>query len=250
MDTLIVKGKYKVIRILRTEEHYAACEAVDISDPGNGKVILNIYDGELIKPYIGYIEGLRHCADYIEMFLSDESAVAAFRYTEGKNIDTVFFMGHKVPALECFECADRLIEKAIAVSDYSPNVSCPLLMTDQLLYEKNQKDFKFLYMIVPLPEMNERELCLLLEDQLKKILVIRYDTPLQMRRFVRKMEGASFETVIRLSSVWHAERTQIREEIEALSEKGFLARIFDIIRINFRDFIEKRKNAKRKVEAK
>ena len=250
MNTLIVKGKYKVIRVLRTEEHYAACEAVDISDPGNGKVILNIYDGELIKPYIGYIEGLRHCAEYIEMFLSDESAVAAFRYTEGKNIDTVFFMGHKVPALECFECADRLIEKAIAISDYPSNVSCPLLMTDQLLYEKNQKDFKFLYMIVPLSEMNERELCLLLEDQLKKILAIRYDTPLKLRRFVREMEGTSFETVIRLSSFWHAERAEIREEIEDFSNKGFLARIFGIIRINFRDFIEKRKNSKRKVEAK
>ena len=250
MNTLIVKGKYKVIRILRTEEHYAACEAVDISDPGNGKVILNIYDGELIKPYIGYIEGLRHCAEYIEMFLSDESAVAAFRYTEGKNIDTVFFMGHKVPALECFECADRLIEKAIAISDYPSNVSCPLLMTDQLLYEKNQKDFKFLYMIVPLSEMNERELCLLLEDQLKKILAIRYDTPLKLRRFVREMEGTSFETVIRLSSFWHAERAEIREEIEDFSNKGFLARIFGIIRINFRDFIEKRKKSKRKVEAK
>ena len=250
MNTLIVKGKYKVIRILRTEEHYAACEAVDISDPGNGKVILNIYDGELIKPYIGYIEGLRHCAEYIEMFLSDESAVAAFRYTEGKNIDTVFFMGHKVPALECFECADRLIEKAIAISDYPSNVSCPLLMTDQLLYEKNQKDFKFLYMIVPLSEMNERELCLLLEDQLKKILAIRYDTPLKLRRFVREMEGTSFETVIRLSSFWHAERAEIREEIEDFSNKGFLARTFGIIRINFRDFIEKRKNSNRKVEAK
>ena len=96
--------------------------------------------------------------------------------------------------------------------------------------------------------MQKKFLLILL--QLKKILAIRYDTSLKQREFVRKLEDASFETVIRLSSVWHEERAQIREEIEALSEKGFLARIFDIIRINFRDFIEKRKNAKRKVEAK
>lgn len=249
METLIVKGKYKVIRVLRTEDHFAACVAVDITDPGNGKVLLDIYDGELLKPYIGYFSGLRHCAEFQDLFLFEESAVAVFSYAEGKTVDDAFFMGHRVPLPDCIEAADRLVEKTIAISDWPANVSCPLLLTEQLLYEKHQNDFRFSYVIVPLPKMNERELCLLLSDQLKKILMIRIDTPLKVREFVRSLDDTPYESVLKLSSVWHTVREEIRGEA-ALSAKGnILSRLSDIIRINIRDYMDRRKKLKRKGEA-
>lgn len=248
METLIVKGRYKVIRVLRTGEHFAAVQAVDITDSSNGQVILNIYDGPLLKPYIGYIEGLRHCAEYVELFLFEESAVAVFRYREGKNIDSTFCLGHKVPLSECMKAAGRLIEKTIAISDYPPNVSCPLLMTEQLFYAEKQADFSFSHIIVPLPEMNARELCLLLTDQLRKILTIRYDTPLALRRLIRRMDRCPYTSVLQLSSSWHEIIPEVEKEAAVLNEGNLLKKIPKILELNVRDVMERIFNSKRKTE--
>ena len=55
-------------------------------------------------------------------------------------------------------------------------------------------------MIPPLEEMDRRELVLLLSDQIKKVLIHRWDSPMEERRFVREL--CSGEETSAVSGDW------------------------------------------------
>lgn len=52
MEDLLVRERYKVIRVLEVRENYAFAEAVDILDRENRLCLLNVYEGPLLRDYL------------------------------------------------------------------------------------------------------------------------------------------------------------------------------------------------------
>ena len=56
MDTLLVRERYKLVRVLETRENYACAEAVDILDREKRSCLLNIYEGPLLRAELARAE--------------------------------------------------------------------------------------------------------------------------------------------------------------------------------------------------
>ena len=87
MDALLVRERYKVVRVIDSREDYAFAEAVDILDRETGSCLLNLYEGPLLRRYLPCFDHLKGCAAFQAMFLEGESLVAVFRDCSGTPID-------------------------------------------------------------------------------------------------------------------------------------------------------------------
>lgn len=232
---MIIKERYKVIRVLKLEEHYAALHAVDITARSNEQYIVNVYDGDLVKPYVGYFSTAQRCPGFVEMFVRDGSLAAVFRYSDGQDMDLFFRRGNSLSGRECIEYADRLFDEALAVSDLSPYISCPLMLSSQLRPDPEDKKIRMKYVIEPMRDMNERELALLLRDQIVRILDIRFTTCMAVRKYVRNLRRSNVYTVAQMCSEWRSLRKTMYEETDALEGKMTAASAFGIIRVNIAD---------------
>ena len=93
MDAMLVRERYKVVRVTDCREDYAFAEAVDILDREMSGCLLNLYEGPLLRRYLPCFDRLSSCPDFLSMFLDGESLVGVFRDCGGTPIDQVFFLG-------------------------------------------------------------------------------------------------------------------------------------------------------------
>ena len=235
MDTILLKEQYKIVRVLELQEHFAAVHAVDITSRSNDQCIINIYDGELLKPYIGYYSGLVNFAGYKGMFVRDESLAAVFSFRDGEEIDRVFFRGNKVKSSECIDYADQLFKLTLSVSDQPPEIICPLLLSRQLRFVKAEKGFVFHAVVVPTEGMNQREMALLLRDQILKLLCVKFDTVWAVRCYVRELKHAEVRSVVQLYTRWCEVRKSMKREAEKLDSSGFVNRVVHLLWLNIKD---------------
>ena len=236
MESLLIKEQYKVVRVLRLGEHYAALQAVDITSRSNDRYILNVYEAELLKPYIVYFHDLKNCPDFVEMFVRNDSLVVVFSFTDGVPIDKIFYRGNKIPCGDCIDYADDLFKRALAISDQAPALSCPRLMSGQLEFNQKEKRFVLRPVIAPMDEVNERELMLLLRDQLLKILLIKFDTVKTLRKYVRQLENTDKKTVPALYSEWCEVRNQLKTDAEDYARLPLAGKAASLLLINISDF--------------
>ena len=59
MDALLVRERYKVVRVIDSREDYAFAEAVDILDRETGSCLLNLYEGPLLRRYLPCFDHLK-----------------------------------------------------------------------------------------------------------------------------------------------------------------------------------------------
>ena len=95
MDAMLVRERYKVVRVADSREDYAFAEAVDILDREMGGCLLNLYEGPLLRRYLSCFDRLEGCAAFQGMFLEGESLVAVFQDCGGVPIDQVFYKGDR-----------------------------------------------------------------------------------------------------------------------------------------------------------
>ena len=237
METFLIKEQYKIIRLIRLEEHFAAVHAVDVTSRSNEQYILNIYDGELVKKYVGQFNELHNCPDYVGMFVRDESLVVVFKYSDGKPIDQCYYLGDNCNTGECVFYADRLFKETLAVSDFPPMISCAMLMSEQVRLRKTERDFVLRPVIVPVGEVNERELVLLLKDHIQKILHVRFTTASSVRRYLRELDEITFKSVVQMYSHWCARKPEMEAEEAKFENMAFIPKIIGLIGINVKDFL-------------
>lgn len=236
MSTLIVKERYKVIRVLKLKEHFSALQAVDITTRSNEQYILNVYDGDLIKPYVTYLSSVDKSPEFVEMFIREDSLVAVFKYSDGLDMDTFFKKGNSLTDDERLMYADRLYDLALSICDYSPYVSCPLMLSSQLRPLPADKKIGLRYIIEPMEGMNERELALLLRDQLIKILDVRFDTAWAVRRYLFELRHKDCRSVTQMCSEWRLQRAAMVEETKGIAGQVVITRWIGLLWINVKDF--------------
>ena len=228
METLLIRERYKVVRVLETRENYACAEAVDILDREKSSCLLNIYEGPLLRTYLPCFDQLESCPDFRGVFLEGESLVAAFRYRDGTPIDRVFYRGDRHDWRSRLEYAQKLLHQVLNMADLPAQVSCAALLSENVLVSENSRDLSLRFQVLPMEEMNQRELVYLACDQLYKILLPRFSTPGAQLELLDLLEEGACTTVVQLYALWREREPELRAAYEALEKKTFIRRWFSL----------------------
>ena len=172
MKSLLIRERYKVVRVIDTQPGYALLEAVDISDRETPSCLLNLYEGELLHLYARILTGIRkeECPAFRGMFLEQGTLVAAFDRNSGEPIDRLFYRGDEWSWQDRLSAAELLLHRALSLANLPPEVSCAALFSDNLLFNMTELRVDIRWMLRPMEDMNAREAALMAGDQVKKIL--------------------------------------------------------------------------------
>lgn len=224
METMLIKEQYKVIRALDVQESYAFLETVDIKDREKTACLLNLYEGDLLPVYLDVFDRLQDCPAYHGAFIAEGSLAAAFEHTEGTSIDQVFYRGAKVDWRTRLEFAELLLHSALSMANYPPEVSCAVMLSENVLTDLIGGRLRFRWKILPMEGMNGRELVYLTVDQLEKILIRRFESPLVELEFLQRLADGECRSVVRLYALWRESKDAIAAAYEAGEKKNFIKR--------------------------
>lgn len=214
MDAMLIRGRYKVIRVLETQENYAFMEAVDIQERENNACLLNVYEGPLLRRYLDCFEQMSDCLGFQKIFLVGESLVAVFDECLGRSIDEVFYRGAEYDWKTRLTYTELLLHKALSLANLPPAVSCATFFSDNVLVDLPGDRIRLRYHIRPLEGMNHRELALLAGDQVKKVLLGGFCAPEEEHTFLSRLDDGSCGSVVQMYSLWHTEREKLQAAYE------------------------------------
>lgn len=240
MEPLLIRERYKVIQVLYAEENYAALQAVDIQDREKTPYLLNVYEGDYLKIYLRCFHELRGCGAYREMFVWENHLVAVFAYWEGLDIDQVFYKGAQLDWRLRLVAAQALFHQALAMWEFPPQVSCAALLSENIQVFQEKQLLAMNYAVRPLGELERRELVFLLSDQIQKVLLHRWDSPLEERRFVRELRTGTEQSSVAVYGKWTAAEPSIRAAYERIESKSALGRWLYLLFMNLRDWVQTR----------
>ena len=224
METMLIKEQYKVVRALDVREDYAFLETVDIKDREKSACLLNLYEGNLLPVYLDVFDRLKGCPGYRGAFIADGSLAAVFEHTEGTSIDQVFYRGAKIGWQTRLEFAELLLHSALSMANDPPEVSCAAMLSENVLTDLTGGRLRFRRKILPMEGMNSRELVYLTVDQLEKILIRRFESPLVELEFLQRLADGECRSVVRLYALWREYKDAIAAAYEANEKKNILKR--------------------------
>ncbi len=226
MDSLLIRERYKVVRVIAAQPDYALLEAVDISDRETPSCLLNLYEGELLHRYARICAGIRKedCPAFRGMFLEKGTLVAAFDRSSGEPIDRLFYRGDEWKWEDRLEYAELMLHRALTFANLPPEVSCAALLSDNLLIDLKNKRVNIRWMLQPMEEMNAREAALIAADQVRKILPPSLRAGKEEQKWMDQLEAGTLRNVVALYGAWRESADAIREEREAFERKGFVRR--------------------------
>ena len=226
METVMVRGRYKIVRVLEAGDDYAFAEAVDITERETPVRLLNIYEGAWLSIYARIFSEIKDCPAFCEAFLAEESLAAVFRPCGGVPIDRVFYRGAEWSWRDRLAFAEQLLHQALLLADLPPAVGCAALLSDNVRVDAGEKRIALRFRIRPMEEMNARELALLASDHARKILAPRFRQGDAERAFCRRLERGEFLSIVPLYAGWHRAVEEITAEYEALDQKNAFKRWF------------------------
>ena len=224
MDTLLVRERYKLVRVLETRENYACAEAVDILDREKRSCLLNIYEGPLLRAFLPCFDRLSACPELQGMFLEGESLVTVFDDCGGVPIDQVFYRGDRHSWQTRLDYAEKLLHLALSMADFPPEVSCAALLSENVRVDEKSNTLRLRFRVVPMEGMNEREVVYLATDQVRKILLPRFASPREELEFLDELEQGLCRNAVQLYGLWREQEGRIRAAYEALDKKNFFRR--------------------------
>ena len=228
MDTLLVRERYKVVQVLEAREDYAFAEAVDILDREHRSCLLNIYEGPLLRIYVDCFDRMKGCPAFLDVFAEGGSLVTVFETCEGKPIDHVFFRGDRHDWRTRMDYAGKLLHAALNMADLPVEVSCAAMLSENVRIDENDQEVHLRFRVSPMVGMNPRELVYLTGDQLGKILLPRFGSPVEQLEllddFRDRLSRGSLTSVVQLYSLWQDRRGQIEEAYEKLEKMNFVRR--------------------------
>ncbi len=241
METKLVRERYKIVRVLYAEEEYALVEAVDIQDRETPVYLLNLYGGTLLHRY-GRIYANLHpeqCPAFQRIFLEEETLVTVFTDRQGYPIDQLFYQRDSWNWQERLAYTEYFLHEALQLESLPPEVGCAALQSENVLIVPLEKKVRLRFAVIPMEEMNDRELALLAGDQVQKFLPERLTSPDAERVFLAQLRRGTFRTVVMLYSAWHAAREQISAEYEEWEQKNWLQKGLTL----FKRIVKRRKTA-------
>lgn len=218
MEPLIIRNKYKIIRVITAESDYSFAEAVDITERETPLRWLNFYEGSLLPAFTRYFSNISSCAAFYEMFLAGDCLVAVFHPRTGVPIDELFYHGAQWSWQDRITFTEQLLHETLQLADLPPAISCAALLSKNVLVQEQDKKVAFRFQVSPMENMNRRELALLASDQALKILS-RSQGEAEYQ-FVRALETQPFLSIVPLYIAWRRAAENIAAEYEALEKKN------------------------------
>lgn len=236
MNTVLIRERYKVVRVLWSEPDYAFVEAVDIQERETPSRLINLYEGRLLHRYGRICAGIdpAECPAYRGMFLTGETLAVVFDACSGERIDQVFFKGAVWSPEERLDYAERLLHQALALSSLPPAVSCAAMLSENLLVDPGERRFNLRYMVRPLPAMNSRELALLAGDQVKKILPRTFTSLEAQLDFLDQLDAGLFRSMTALYARWRQVKPAIQKEQEEFQNQNWVNRGLALLKLRLK----------------
>lgn len=224
METILIRERYKIVRILYMTEDYILAEAVDIQDRETPLCLVNLYGGELLHRYGKIYADLRpeRCPDFQRVFLEKETLVAVFADHGGFPIDRVFFRGDKWHWSMRLEYVESLLHAALLLEDLPPEIGCAALRSENVLFPPNKKNVVLQFAVLPMEEMTRRELTLLSGDHVQKLLPGRLSAPDEELAFTALLRQGVYPSMVTLYSAWREARGGIQAGYEAWDQKHLI----------------------------
>lgn len=232
MESMLIRERYKVARVLWARRDYALVEAADIQDRATPIRLLNLYEGELLHRYARICEGIRteDCPAFRGMFLERDTLAVVFDDCKGVAINDLFFRGDKWSWQERLEYAELVLHHALSLSSLPAEVACAAMLSENLLFDPEKKTLISRYMLSPLEPMNGRELAALAEDQIQKILPRRLSGGKAENAFLDSLGRGGFASMVPLYSAWREARKAIEEERTAFDASNPVNRALSILK--------------------
>lgn len=226
MESLLIRERYKVVRVIVLQQSYALLEAVDISDRETPSCLLNLYEGELLHRYARIFSELRKedCPAFRGMFLECGTLVAVFDRSAGEPIDRLFFRGDRWSWQDRLMYAELLLHRALSLANFPPELGCAALLSENVLFDRGSHAAHLRWMLRPMEEMNPRETALLAADQVRKILPRTLRSGDAECAFLDRLEAGELRSVVALYGCWREAERAIRAEREAFDSKGLVRR--------------------------
>lgn len=243
MDAVLIRERYKVVRVLWSEQDYAFVEAVDIQERETPARLINLYEGDLLHRYGKVCAGIDRaaCPAFQGMFLAGETLAVVFESCSGECIDQVFFRGDEWSLEERLDYAGMLLHKALEMANLPPEISCAAMLSENVLLDRGAHRIRLRYMIRPMDGMNSRELALLAGDQVKKILPRKFTSLEAQLDFLDELEEGMFRSVVALYARWREAEAAIRREQEEFESRNPISRGLTLLRIRLRRWRKKRR---------
>ncbi len=220
MGPVVVRERYKVIRVTEAGDGYAFAEAVDISERETPARLLNVYEGRWLPVYARIFSNPVNCPDYCESFLTGERLVAVFRPRYGEPLDRVFYRGAGWGWEDRLHYADELMSLALSLADMPAEVSCAAMLPDNVLVDTDTRRISLLFRVRPMENMNARELVFLASGGVRKIFTPGFWQTDAEYAFCRELERGGYGSVVRLYAAWRRAEEEIRMECEQLRDKN------------------------------
>ena len=226
METMLLRERYKVVRILWSQPDYALAEAVDIQDRETPTLLVNLYEGELLYRYGRICSAISRadCPQFQGMFLEGGTLAAVFEDCRGVSIDRAFHRGDRWPWRDRLDFAQLVLHQALSMANLPPEVSCAAMLSDNLMVDVLERRVRVRYMLRPTEELDPRELALLAGDQVRKILRRGLRTPDAAELFLDRLDRETFRTIVPLYAAWREALPQIQAEYEDYEDKNFVAK--------------------------
>lgn len=241
METVLVRERYKIVRVLEAAGGYAFAEAVDIADRETSVRLLNIYEGAWLPVYARIFADMKACPAFCEAFLTGESLVAVFRPCRGVAIDRVFYRGADWPWRDRLVFAEQLLHSALELADLPPAVGCAALVSDNVRVDRAEQRISLCFRLRPMEDMNARELALLACDQVCKILAPRFRQGDAEYDFCRRLARGEFASIVPLYAYWRRAQDEMTAEYEQLDQKNAFKRWFAFLWKQGKRWIKRRK---------
>ena len=89
MEAVLIRERYKIVRVLHAAEDFACVEAVDIQDRETPVYLINLYEGEFFHRYGKIYASMKQedCPALRRLFLDGQTIAAVFEEKQGVNID-------------------------------------------------------------------------------------------------------------------------------------------------------------------
>lgn len=224
MEALLIRERYKVIRVLDAREGYAFAQAVDILDREQHSCLLNIYEGALLRAYLPGFSRMGVCPAFQGMFVDGDSLVTVFENCKGTPIDQVFYRGAKFDWRTRLDYAGLLFHQALNMADLPPEVSCAAMLSENVRISQDDHQVNMRFKAAPMEGMNSRELAYLTGDQVKKILMPQFSSPREHLDFLDELDRGVYPSIVQLYALWRKRRDEIQAAYEKLEKMNFIRR--------------------------
>ena len=226
MEAMLLRERYKVVRILWSQPDYALAEAVDIQDRETPTLLLNLYEGELLYRYGGICSAISQAdsPQFRGMFLDGGTLAVVFEDCQGKNIDRVFHRGDRWGWRDRLDFAQLVLHQALVMVKLPPEVSCAAMLSDNLMVDVPERRVRVRYMLRPTQDLEPRELALLAGDQVRKILIRQLRSADAELKFLDRLDRETFHSIVPLYAAWREALPDIQAECEGYEAKNFIGK--------------------------